>query len=633
MTEEPKRVELETPDLPAETRAAFDELFPGVLADGVLDATRLGELLDTPVTAPADGRERFGLMWAGKRDAVRSLIAPSRGALVPDPENSIDFDTAQNVFIEGDNLEVLKLLQKAYNDRVKLIYIDPPYNTGNDFIYDDDFSDGLRWYLEYSGQLDEDGNRTSASFDTAGRRHSRWLSMMYPRLALARNLLTQDGLLAVSIDDNEAAAIRLVLDEIFGSENFIAQVVVQANKGGRDYLPLAQTHEYLLIYARNYAVAGVYDLPKEDSALPFADPRGRYETRELRNRNPRFHRGNRPNLYYPFYVDPAVTDEHGYAAVSLTQDEQHTLEVLPRNSEGADSCWRWGLPKAGGSIVIGDPVASQIVAKQVRTGKWNIYEKSRRSSQKAKTIWDETEVRTEAGTREVRRLFGAAVFDHPKPVDLVQKLIRISTQPEGDLVLDYFAGSGTLAHAVTLQNSEDGGTRRCLSVNLPEPTPADSAAASAGLGTVSAIAVERIRRVLNEVENGKGFGLRLYRLAASSFRDAGDQAVAADVLSLIESTLSEDADGEDVAAEVLLREGVPLHALWSRTEVGGYPAIEANGVAVVLSLEITDEVVSEALELGTRVVVFLEDGFAGADAVKANAVTNARNLGITLKTV
>lgn len=196
MSKEPERVDLETQDLAAEKRAAFEDLFPGVLADGVLDATRLGELLDTEVTAPVDGRERFGLMWAGKQDAVRSLLAPGSGTLVPEFDKSVHFDDAHHVFIEGDNLEVLKLLQKAYNDRVKLIYIDPPYNTGsNDFIYPDDFSDTLRAYLEFTGQVDAEGRRTSAGADVLGRRHSRWLSMMYPRLVLARNLLTQHGVI------------------------------------------------------------------------------------------------------------------------------------------------------------------------------------------------------------------------------------------------------------------------------------------------------------------------------------------------------------------------------------------------------------------------------------------------------
>ena len=185
MTDEPDKVDLETPDLAADYRAALAALFPGVLADGVLDATKLGELLDTPVAQVPDGREGYGIQWAGKAEAVRSLLTPSRGTLVPDMEHSVDFDNAENLFIEGDNLEILKILQKGYNDQIKLIYIDPPYNTGNDFVYKDDFSDGLRGYLEYTGQLDDAGNRLSTDVDAGGRRHSRWLSMMYPRLVLA----------------------------------------------------------------------------------------------------------------------------------------------------------------------------------------------------------------------------------------------------------------------------------------------------------------------------------------------------------------------------------------------------------------------------------------------------------------
>src|SRR4051794_15120309 len=244
MNVETEKVDLESPDLAAAKRAAFDELFPGVFADGVLDATRLGELLDSEVSAQTDGRERFGLMWAGKQDAVRSLLTPSRGTLIPELDESIDFDNADHVFVEGDNLEVLKLLQKAYNDRIKLIYIDPPYNTGsNDFIYPDNFGDTTRGYLEYTGQLDKEGNRTSASADMLGRRHSRWLSMMYPRLVLARNLLTQDGAIFVSIDDNEVANLRAIMDEIFGSENFVAQVVWQ-----KVYSPMNNRQQFAVVH-------------------------------------------------------------------------------------------------------------------------------------------------------------------------------------------------------------------------------------------------------------------------------------------------------------------------------------------------------------------------------------------------
>ncbi len=253
MAEDPAKVELSSPDLAGESRARFEELFPGVIADGVLDASRLGELLDIDVTAPAEGRERFGLMWAGKQDAIRSLLTPSRGALVPDLDRSVDFDNAKNVFIEGDNLEVLKLLQKAYNDKVKLIFIDPPYNTGNDFVYQDDFRDGMRGYLGFTGQLDEEGMRVSTSGEAIlGRRHSRWLSMIYPRLVLARNLLRQDGAIFVTIDDNEGANLRSVMDEVFGPENFLANIAWKHTQQSKNDEPYFSRHwNSILVYRRS----------------------------------------------------------------------------------------------------------------------------------------------------------------------------------------------------------------------------------------------------------------------------------------------------------------------------------------------------------------------------------------------
>jgi adenine-specific DNA-methyltransferase len=229
---------------------AFKSLFPGVIQDGALDAVRLGELLDTPVSGVKEGKERFGLMWAGKKRAVEALQTPSMAALVPDKDASINWDAAENVFIEGDNLEVLKLLQKAYNDQVKLIYIDPPYNTGNDFVYNDDFSDPLQHYLEVTGQVDAEGNRLVANTETSGRKHSNWLTMMHPRLFLARNLLTQDGSIFVSIDDNEVHHLRLVMDEIFGPENFIGQFVWAAGRKN-DAKFVSASHEYIICYARN----------------------------------------------------------------------------------------------------------------------------------------------------------------------------------------------------------------------------------------------------------------------------------------------------------------------------------------------------------------------------------------------
>jgi adenine-specific DNA-methyltransferase len=606
MSEEPERVELETPDLAAENRAAFEDRFPGVLADGVLDATRLGELLDVDVTAPSDGRERFGLMWAGKQNAVRSLLTPGRGTLVPEFDKSEDFDKARHAFIEGDNLEVLKLLQKAYNDRVKLVYIDPPYNTGsNEFIYPDDFSDTLRRYLEFTGQVDAEGNRTSAGADVLGRRHSRWLSMMYPRLVLARNLLTQDGVIFVSIDDNEVAHLRLMMDEVFGPENFVASVIwhkVHTLKNtARQF---SEDHDYLLCYARNADSWVPHALPRtelQDARFtnPDDDPRGPWISSPVQARN-YYSRG----LY-------AITTPGGRVVEGPPPGRYWSVSEERFRELDADSRVYWG--PTGNNV----PRIKRFLTEM-------------EGGRVPQTIWGHAEVgHNQAAKQELvgRITFASAesTFDTPKPTALVRQMLRLATSVDSsDLVLDFFAGSGSTADAVLQQNAEDGGNRRFIAVQLPEPTGYDDYA------YVSDITRARIAAAMDDVGTP---ALRSYRLAASNFEDAASREPS-DLFDLHDRTLIADADSFDsVAAEVLLKEGVPLDATWDRATTGAATIISANGVAVVLSLNVTDDVVSDALGLGARVVVFLEDGFAGADAVKANAVTNAKNLGITLKTV
>lgn len=606
MSAEPEKVELETPDLAAQKRAALEELFPGVIADGVLDATRLGELLDTEVTAPADGAERFGLMWAGKQEAVRSLLVPSTGTLTPELDKSIDFENAEHVFIEGDNLEVLKLLQKAYNDRVKLIYIDPPYNTGsNDFIYPDNFADTTRGYLEYTGQLDEDGNRTSAGADTAGRRHSRWLSMMYPRLVLARNLLTQDGVIFVSIDDNEVANLREIMDEIFGSENFVATVIwhkVHTLKNtARQF---SEDHDYLLCYARNADTWVPNPLPRTEGqdarfTNPDDDPRGPWISSPVQARN-----------FYSRGVYP-ITTPGGRVVEGPPPGRYWSVSEERFRELDADGRVYWGAQ--GNNVPRIKRFLSEMEGGRV-----------------AQTIWQHSEVgHNQAAKQElIRRItFGSAesTFDTPKPTALVRQLLRLATDAaSSDIVLDFFAGSGTTADAVLQHNAEDGGNRRFVSVQLPEPTGYDD------YEFVSDITRARIAAAIDDVG---GEGVRSYRLSESNFR-VGIGADPTELFDLAESTLHDrDQDHRAIAGELLLKEGVPLDVVWTRSTAGGAEVIQAGGVAVVLSLEITDQVVSEALALAPRVVVFLEDGFAGGDAVKANAVTNARNLGIAMKTV
>lgn len=626
MTDQPGKVELSTPDLSLENRAVIDALLPGVIKDGVVDPTQLADLLDLPLMAAPSGRERYGLQWAGKGEAVRSLLAPGHGCLVPDLEGSVDFEKAKNVFIEGDNLEVLKLLQKAYNDEVKLIYIDPPYNTGNDFVYNDDFADGLRGYLRYTGQLDDSGNRTSASADTAGRRHSRWLSMMYPRLILARNLLAPDGVLFVSIDDNEFGNLKALLDEVFGPENALGCITVVSNlKGRSDDKYFATAHNYLLAYQRSSFVPRGVPLPEAyRDDYPESDENGkRFRLQGLRKRGNSARREDRPSMFYPFYVDPAS------GKLALEQVGNFTIEVLPRLSDGADGRWRWGRDTAQSRM-------SELMARQVGpTRRWDAFQIDALERDGAerraipKTVWDGPEVANEAGTLELRKLMGKRIFDTPKPTGLIRQILE-HTVSDDDLILDFFAGSGSTAHAVALMNAADGGTRRVISVNIQEPTPEASEARKHGYQAVSDITRDRLEAVMETVPGAQAQGLRTYRLGRSNFRGT----VESDELDLSVSTLAwEETDWQAIAAEVLLKEGIALDENWDRIHVGDTEVVVAGGVAVVLSDKSDDALVEAVLQLKTRVVVFMEDGFAGADAVKANAFTNAKNAGITMKTV
>ena len=462
--------------------------------------------------------EGYGLSFAGKAAAARLVHTAPERRIVADPGWDAT-EPSRHAFVEGDNLEALKLLRPAYAGRVDCIYIDPPYNTGRDFVYRDRWADSADAYLQRSGQRDAEGNVLVANPETSGRYHSAWLAMMLPRLALARDLLAEDGVLFVSIDDHEVANLRLLLDEVFGPDCFVAQIVVVSNRGGRDYLRIATTHEYVLCYGKS-PDAPIRELPRPPAPGSKTDARGSYELRELRNRNPKFTPDNRPNLAYPIWVQPEISDDDGTCAVRLSPTEG-AVEVLPLSSKGDGSVWRWGKPKLAAAIVEGDPAASEVVARQVRGGGWRIFEKSRKATTKAKSVWDDAAMRSEEGTRALRELMGGAVFDHPKPVPLVARCLELGMGPHG-LALDFFAGAGTLAHAATWLDARDGGARRTVSINLPEAVPEGSAAARAELPTVAAIGRTRIERALPEGEVLRGFRL----VERGELADPWDAAVA-----------------------------------------------------------------------------------------------------------
>ena len=458
------------------------QVFPACFhEDGSFDIDRFKEYLRDKVSIQQEGYE---LRFLGKNYAKMLSALETETVIVPDeehnskPENS----NSKNVYISGDNLDGLKHLLKSYAGEVKCIYIDPPYNTGSDdFSYKDNFSFSVEELME---KLSVDEAHAKRILDLTSRgsaSHSAWLMFMYPRLQLAKDLLSSDGVIFISIDDNEQANLKLICDDVFGEENFIANIIIQANKRGQTYKQLAKTHEYLLVYTANPDVM-LNELSKGAGAFSVSDNIGEFEERELRNRNPKFGRFNRPNLFYPIYANPNV-DECGYSPVSLIQTEDYSVEILPLNSEGEESCWRWGTKKFEANCNP-DSMESEVVARKKTSGEYGCYEKYRKGTYKAKTIWynddivgdlaeedddiwEETGVITEQGSTELGDYGMGNVFDFPKPTYLIKKAFSIGGG-SNDLFVDFFSGSATSTEAIMQLNAEDNGNRRIIAVQLPE---------------------------------------------------------------------------------------------------------------------------------------------------------------------
>lgn len=657
--------ETESPD-----KAKLEQLksiLPGVFADGVIDAGRLSAEIGIPVVGTSANEEGFGLIWAGKKDAVAATQLKSMAALAPQLRESLNWDSAQNVFIEGDNLEVLKLLQKAYNDQVKLIYIDPPYNTGNDFVYNDDFSDPIKHYLEVTGQVDDGGNRLRAKTDSSGRKSSKWLSMMYPRMLLARNLLTQDGLILIHIDEHEQANLQLLLDEIFGKENSLGVLVWDKRNPKGDSSGISSQHEYVLAYARSidifleqqgfsiikssaqimlnkaadlYSSIGKPSLPEvvktaitqfnlkiqnlDEIARVNSIEEVRREYREWLAKQP-FSGGE---LAYN------QIDENGdvYRLVSMAWPNKKTPPsdyLIPlihpvTNKPCAMPERGWRNPSetmkkllAAGEIAFG---------KDEKTQPQRIYKLKDYMSAALSSILPY------GGSDDALLNKMGVPFDTPKPTDLVRQLIASCTS-EGDVVLDFFAGSGTTGHAVVLQNERDSLSRRFILVNINEETNPNSEARKKGFNTVSEITRYRIRKVFEENASAGNMGLRCFKLGSSNFiihnlKNDGE------IDQLFSKTLVSDMNVENIASEILLKNGIKLDAPWRRQTVGALEAVTANNVTVVVGLDLSTESVKAILEIGnTHTLIFLEDAFEGKDALKANTYFACKKANITMKTV
>jgi adenine-specific DNA-methyltransferase len=517
----------------------------------------------------------YGLKWVGKKEAYHNAYIHNNKILKPLVDDSKHFDTTSNILIKGDNLDALKLLKKNYFEKVKMIYIDPPYNTQSDgFIYNDNFTKSQEDVLEELGYSED--QKEYIKNIAGAKTHSGWLSFMYPRLLLARDLLKDDGVIFISIDENEQTNLKLLCDDVFGAENFIACITVVGNPRGRDYGGVAKMHDYILVYSKSEETR-LNDLNDPDKVFPFCDEFGEFEIRELRNRNIAFNSENRPNLYYPFYINPIKVDANGFFEISLTY-QQNWIELYPKISQGYKTVWRWGTLKSNENI------NKEIVAKKMEDGGFQIIEKYRKRTKMARSVWWEKEYNTEKGTLEVKALFaGKKIFAFPKPTNMIKHLLEMGvlTLNSPEIILDFFAGSGTTGDAVMKLNAEDGGNRKFILVQLPEKIDPKKSSESYKFvseelkkePTIFEITAERLRRagqkILKDNKESKepkdlsslDIGFKVYEVADDQYNSIYDKKfndVSQAELALIKSDDIVKADSLTILTNLLLGSGIAL---------------------------------------------------------------------------
>lgn len=564
------KLAMHTADLSDEKFLALQDLFPEAVTETIttdengervvtraIDADVLQQLINKKVVSGKE--ERYQFTWPDKKKAMLLANAPINKTLRPCREESVDFDNTKNLYIEGDNLDVLKLLRETYLGKIKMIYIDPPYNTGNDFVYEDDFAEDTQEFLRRDNQIDGQGNRLVTNTESNGRFHTDWLNMMYPRLKLARDLLTDDGVIFISIDDGEVENIKKTCNEIFGESNFIECAIVKKSTNGMgDKKGFAKNHEYILVYQKSAQSNFIGLKPSEEYLKSFdkLDSYGKYKIDGiLMKKGQGSRRIDSPTLFYPIYFNPKTGD------VSLEKISGYS-EKYPIKSDGSEGRWTWGKAKLkseswklfasnNGTIYIKD-----------------YYSDDRRM--KIKSILDDVSYITDRATNEIKALFDSKVFDTPKPVTLIKHLMDVCTE-NNDIILDFFSGSATTAHAIMQLNAEDNGNRKFIMVQLPESTDVKSEAFKAGYKNICEMGKERIRRAGNKIKKEIGLtatdldiGFRVLKLDESNMNNvfySPDEYKETNFKfeDLIEN-VKPSRTHEDILFQVMLELGVPLSA-------------------------------------------------------------------------
>lgn len=610
-----EKMDGKTMDIVAENVGKLKELFPEAFTEGKVDFDALKEVLGTFVD---DRDERYSFTWNGKSKARMIAQTPSTGTLRPCTEESVDWDSTQNIFIEGDNLEVLKLLQKSYHKKVKMIYIDPPYNTGKDFVYKDNFKDNIKNYKEITGQVDGEGRNISNNPETSGRYHTDWLNMMYPRLKLARNLLKDDGVIFMSIDDNEVSNLRKMCDEIFGEENFIAELIWE-----RAYAPkndakfISNSHDYVLMYSKSIELFQIGRLPRTEEANaryknPDNDPRGVWKPSDL-----------------------SVKTYNAECDYPITTPSGRVIEPP------AGRCWRLSK-KAFSERLQDNRIWFGPDGNSVPSIKRFITELKYDGMAPTSILFYKEVGHSQEGAKEVVSLFdGKGHFDGPKPKRLLGRLLTLANTSPDDLILDFFAGSATTADAVLQLNAEDNGSRRFVVAQLPETIEEKSESFKAGYKTIAEISKERIRRAAAKIKEENplftgDLGFKVFKLDSTNIKPwEVDFDMTERTLEDFISNIKTERREEDVLYEILLKYGLDLTLPITEHAIAGQKVFDIGMGALIIclsdaiSLEVVEGIAKLKDELGPEImrVVFKDSGFKD-DVVKTNAVQILKQAGI-----
>ena len=576
------QLEVKSTDGVAENIQRLSDLFPEAYIDGRIDISILQQLLGEVVE---ECEEKFGLSWHGKQRARQLSLTPSTGTLRPSREESVNWETTQNLMIEGDNLEVLKLLQKSFAAKVKMIYIDPPYNTGGDFVYPDNFRDNVDNYLELTGQLDGTGRKLSSNTETSGRFHTDWLNMMYPRLKLARGLLRGDGIIFVSIDDNELHHLRSLMGEIFGEENFVGTFVWRRRTGAMDSSNNVSTdHEYVVCYARKAILLNGVDRTFERYSNPDDDPRGPWIADNLSAAKPggdTFYPVRDPDTGFEYY--PPAGRFWPYSRATMQRKIAEGRILFPGTVGGSPLLKRF----RGEAKSLVRPVST-----------WLLPAGGKGASREDKVL--PRVGLTSEGTKTIKELFGEKVFTYAKPLSLIRTLVQQATNSKsGDIVLDFFAGSGTTGHAVWEQNAADGGNRRVILVQLPEPlAPSVTEQKTAARvcdnlaipRTIAELTKERLRRAGAQVQSAAPLfrgdpGFRVFKLDSSNIRpwQPNPRDLEQILIENIEH-IRPDRSESDVLFELLLKLGLDLCVPVEQKTIAGKTVHSVGGGVLLVCL-------------------------------------------------